>query len=377
MAILKMVLFGALFAFSLSESVRTFYFRAGLRWQYVLLLSFIASAFFTPIAKTIAIRLDMIDKPGTRKAHRNPTPLLGGLAIQASFAVALLVNNVFLPQMKVLLVGATLVFLVGLWDDIRPLHPGLRFLLQLLVSLYVILVGDIRLTFFSGYAWSSLINVPLTALWIVGLTNAMNFIDGLDGLAAGLSVIIALFLGAVAFMSDHPAMGWFAVALVGACLGFLIYNFRIRRPALIFLGDAGSTFLGFTLAGLAVLGRWSTESTFVSIVVPILVMGILIFDITYVTFSRIRNRRQLGLLKAVSLPGRDHLHHRLLRMGFLPKEAVIIIFTLATCFGVSALIIMDQNIIRAILGLVQAILLLGVFVVIMLKGRDIEGACRR
>jgi UDP-GlcNAc:undecaprenyl-phosphate GlcNAc-1-phosphate transferase len=341
------------------------------------LISFVGTIFFTPVAQAAAARFGILDRPDPRKAHQEATPLLGGLAVQASFAVALLVNNVFLPQMKVLLIGATLIFLVGLWDDIRPLHAGLRFLFQTAVSLFVILAGGVSLTFFSGAPWAPLLNVPLTVLWIVGLTNAMNFFDGLDGLAAGLSMIIAAFFGLVAFLGDQPAMGWFAVAMVGACLGFMPYNFRFRRSAQIFLGDAGSTFLGFTLAGLAVLGRWSTVSPFVSISVPVLILGVLIFDISYVTLSRIRNRQGNGLLRAVSKPARDHLHHRLIRMGFLPKEAVFIIFTLSTCFGVSALIIMDQNIIRALLGLVQALLVLGVFVVLMLKGRESDDAGQR
>lgn len=367
---LKTVFYGILFVLLLAEPVRAFYFRSGLRWQYILLLSFVGALFFTPLARGLAIRFRILDSPGQRKAHLEITPLLGGLAVAAAFAVALLVNNVFLLQMKSLLVGAMLIFLIGLWDDIRPLNAGVRFLCQIFVALYVILFGGISLTFFSQQDWSPLLNVPLTALWIVGLTNAMNFFDGLDGLAAGLSVVNASFFGTVAFLSDQPSLGWFAVAIVGSCLGFLPYNFRLRRSAVIFLGDAGSTFLGFTLAGLAVLGRWSTVSPFVSVSVPILIMGILIFDISYVTLSRIRNRQANGILTAITNPGRDHLHHRLLRMGFLPKEAVFIILTLSTCFGVSALIIMDQNIVRAMLGLTQALLVLGVFVVLMLKGRE-------
>jgi UDP-GlcNAc:undecaprenyl-phosphate GlcNAc-1-phosphate transferase len=375
--ILRIFISGALFVFLLTGGVRSFYFDSGLRWQYILLISFMGTIFFTPIARAAAARFGIVDKPDPRKAHQEATPLLGGLAVQASFAVALLVNNVFLPQMKVLLMGGTLIFLVGLWDDIRPLHAGFRFLLQVVVALFTIEAGGISLTFFSGAPWAPLVNVPLTALWIVGLTNAMNFFDGLDGLATGISIIIAAFFGTVAFLSNQPSMGWFAVALVGACLGFLPDNFRFRRSANIFLGDAGSTFLGFTLAGLAVLGRWSTVSAFVSISVPILILGVLIFDISYVTLSRIRNRKGDGLFRAVSRPGRDHLHHRLLRMGFLPKEAVFIILTLSTCFGVSALIIMDQNIIRALLGLVQALLVLGVFVVLMLKGRELDDSFER
>lgn len=357
--------------------VRAFYFGAGLRWQYILLLSFTGAIFFTPIARFIAVLCNVMDVPGDRKAHLKPTPMLGGMAVHASFATALLVNDVFLPQMKVLLAGAALIFLIGLLDDIRPLGAGFRFLCQVLVALYVIFFGDITLTFFSLQSWSPVLNVPLTVFWIVGLTNAMNFFDGLDGLAAGLSMIIAAFFGVAAFLSDQPAMGWFSVAIVGACLGFFPYNFRFHRSAEIFLGDAGSTFLGFTLAGLAILGRWSNASAFVSISVPILILGVLIFDVTYVTLSRIRNRHGNGLLRAVSTPGRDHLHHRLLRMGFVPKETVFIILTLSACFGVSALIIMDQNLIRALLGLAQAILVLGVFVVLMLKGRENNDSVQR
>lgn len=364
------------FALVLTGPVRRFYFQSGLRWQYILLLSFVGALFFTPLARFIAIRFGIMDTPGERKTHLEITPLLGGLAVQASFAVSLLVNNVFLPQMKVLLAGAALIFLIGLWDDIRPLNSGIRLLCQVIVALYVILAGGISLTFFSQQFWSPVFNVPLTVLWIVGLTNAMNFFDGMDGLAAGLSVMTAAFFGTVAFLNHQAALGWFAVALVGSCLGFIPYNFRFRRSATIFLGDAGSMFLGFTLAGLAILGRWSTTSSFVSIAVPILIMGVLIFDITYVTLSRIRNRRTRGIFAAISSPGRDHLHHRLLRMGFLPKEAVFIILTLCACFGVSALIIMDQNIVRAMLGLFQALLVLGVFVVLMLKGREREDSCQ-
>lgn len=370
--ILRIGVSGLLLGLLLTPQVRAFYFRSGVRWQYIFFLAFFAALFITPIARSLAIQLKIHDKPDWRKRHRAATPLLGGLAVQTAFALALIVNGVFLPKMTVLLTGSTMIFFLGLWDDVRPLKASFRFLCQILVSLYVVFAGDISLTFFSAYTWAPLINAPLTVLWLVGLTNSMNFFDGLDGLASGLAIISAAFLGSIAFLSNQPALGWFAVALVGACLGFIPYNFRLRGPALLFLGDAGSTFLGFTLAGLGIIGQWSVSSSFVSISAPILVFGILIFDMTYVTLSRIKNNRSDGILRAITSPGRDHLHHRLLQLGFLPKEAVFIIFSLSTCFGVSALIIMDQRVIQALLGLGQAILLLGVFVVIMLKGRDLH-----
>jgi UDP-GlcNAc:undecaprenyl-phosphate GlcNAc-1-phosphate transferase len=231
-------------------------------------------------------------------------------------------------------------------------------------------MGDIRLAFFQHLPLASVLNIPLTVLWIVGLTNAMNFFDGIDGLATGLSIIIAGFLGIIAFKTGQSALGCLTLTLAGACMGFLPHNFRFRKSALIFLGDAGSTFLGFTLAGLAVLGEWSDTSHFVSLTAPVLIFGILIFDTLYVNISRIKNRQANNFFELLTCANKDHIHHRLLFMGFARKEAAFTIFTIATCLAVSALIIMDQDFIDALLGLLQAGLVLGVVVVLMLKGRD-------
>lgn len=329
-----------------------------------------ACYFFTPLCRLIALKLNILDRPDWRKVHTEPTPLLGGLAVYAAFMSSLLLNSVFLPGMKIFLVGATLIFMMGLADDIRPLPALLKLLLQILISLFVILLGHIKLTFFFGAVWADALNIPLTVLWMVGLTNAMNFFDGVDGLAGAMAIISALFLGLLAFNTDQPALGWFAVAVVGASLGFMPHNFRFGRSALIFLGDGGSTFLGFTLAGLAVLGRWSDTSHFVSITAPILVFGILIFDMAYVNLSRIKNGQARTLLELLTCVNKDHLHHRLMVMGFARKEVVFIISTMSACLGVSALIIMDQDLVQALLGLLQAALIIGLVVTLMLKGRE-------
>jgi UDP-GlcNAc:undecaprenyl-phosphate GlcNAc-1-phosphate transferase len=263
-----------------------------------------------------------------------------------------------------------LIFLMGLADDVRPLPALLKLTLQVTVSLLVILWGDIQLTFFYHASWAKWVNVPLTLLWLVGLTNAMNFFDGIDGLAASLSIICSLFLGILAFNTFQPALGWFAIALMGACMGFMPHNFRLRESALLFLGDAGSTFLGFTLAGLAVLGNWSTTSRFVSLTAPVLVFGVLIFDMVYVTLSRIKNRGGRRPLDLLFSANKDHLHHRLLFMGFARKEVVFIVTTMSVCLGVSALIIMNQKFIDALLGLFQAVLIFGLIVALMLRGRE-------
>ena len=353
-----------------TPAIKSFYFSAGHRWQYIFLFSFLAAYFVTPFCRLLALRLSVMDRPDWRKIHDNPTPLLGGIAIFLSFSISLLLNGVFLPGMKVLLLGSTLIFLMGLLDDVRPLPALFKLGVQVLISLLVVLWGNIQLTFFFQASWAGLVNVPLTVIWLVGLTNAFNFFDGVDGLAASLSIITAFFLGAIAFNTFQPALGWFAVALIGACVGFMPYNFRFRQSALLFLGDAGSTFLGFTLAGLAVMGEWATDSHFVSLSSPMLVFGVFIFDMVYVTLSRIKNRTSNNVVGILLSPHKDHLHHRLIFMGFPRKEVVLIISTLCVCLGVSALIIMNQRFTDAILGLFQAVLILALIVALMLRGRE-------
>ena len=351
-------------------SVRSFFFNLVGRWQYIFLFSFLAACFLTPLCRALALKLKILDRPDWRKIHDQPTPLLGGVAIYVAFSVALLLNNVFLPGMKSLLLGATLVFVMGLIDDVKPLPALLKFVLQVGISLVVIFAGDMHLTFFYHSTWAPFVNIPLTVLWMVGLTNAMNFFDGIDGLASAMSIICALFLGILAFNTDQPALGWFAVASVGACVGFIPHNFRLGKSALIFLGDAGSTFLGFTLAGLAVLGQWSMTSQFVSLAAPVLIFGVLIFDMVYVNLSRIKNRQAKSFSELLTCVNKDHLHHRLLFLGFAGKEVVFIISTISVCLGMSAFIIMDQKFIEGLLGLFQALLILGLVVALMLKGRE-------
>lgn len=363
-------LIGLFLLFLATPRVKTFYFNAGLRWQYILVFSIVAAYFITPFCRLVALKLNIMDSPDWRKIHDRPTPLLGGLAVYLAFSAAILLNDVYYPGMKVLLFGASLIFVMGLIDDIRPLPAVVKLVLQILITLMVILLADIQLTFFYRASWAPIVNIPVTLLWIVGLTNAMNFFDGVDGLAASLSIISALFLGIIAFLTDQPSLGWFAVALVGACVGFMPHNFRFGRSASLFLGDAGSTFLGFTLAGLAVMGKWSTTSHFVSLSAPLLIFGILIFDMVYVNLSRLKNRQATSFLQLLTCANKDHLHHRLIFMGFARKEVVFIISTISVCLGVSALIIMKQDIIQALLGIFQALLIIGLIVTLMLKGRE-------
>lgn len=350
--------------------VKQFYFNSGLRWIYIILFSFLFSYFTAPFCRIIAQKFNILDKPDWRKIHHSPTPLLGGLSIYSAFIIALLLNNIYLPGMNILMFGATLVLIMGLWDDIHPIKAVIKLIIQVIIALIVIIGGNIQLTFFFQFSWAPLVNIPLTVLWIVGITNAMNFFDGMDGLATSMAIIAATFLGMIAFNTNQPALGWFSVALVGSCLGFLPHNFRFGKSARLFLGDAGSTFLGFTLAGLAVLGHWSNTSRFVSLTAPILIFSVLIFDMIYINLSRIKNRKAKNPLELLTCVNKDHLHHRLLFMGFARKEIVFIISILSACLGISALIIMKQRLTEALLGLFQAVLVLGLIATLMRKGRE-------
>lgn len=365
----RIILWSVLVLLTLPQ-VKSFYFRAGLRWQFILLYAFVAAYAFSPVCRHLALRLNILDRPGWRKVHDRATPLLGGVAVFGAFLLSLVLNGVFLPGMGTLVIAGTVIFLVGLWDDVHSLPPIFRLGVQLGAAMYVILVGEIQLklipnTLVIGH-W---VNIPLTVLWLVGLTNAMNFFDGIDGLAAGLSAIISVFLGVIAFKSDQPALGWMVVAMTGACIGFIPHNFIPGRSARLFLGDAGSTFLGFTLAGVAVFGEWSDTSHFVSLTAPVLIFGVLIFDMLYITLSRIKNRKVSKIFEPLATASQDHLHHRLMGMGFARKEAAFAIFTMSVCLGVSALIIMDGRPLDALLGLFQAVLLFTVIVSLMFKGR--------
>ncbi|MBW1802927.1 MAG: undecaprenyl/decaprenyl-phosphate alpha-N-acetylglucosaminyl 1-phosphate transferase, partial [Deltaproteobacteria bacterium] len=188
---------GMVILFLASPVVKTFYFNSGLRWQYIFLFAFLTAYFATPLCRILALRYHILDRPDWRKIHDVPTPLLGGLAVYIAFSFSILLNGIFLPGMNVLLLGATLILFMGIVDDAYPLPALLKFILQMAIALIVILLGKIQLTFFYNASWAPIINIPLTLLWIVGLTNAMNFFDGIDGLAASLSITSAFFLGII------------------------------------------------------------------------------------------------------------------------------------------------------------------------------------
>jgi UDP-GlcNAc:undecaprenyl-phosphate GlcNAc-1-phosphate transferase len=352
--------------------VRRYFLDVGYRWLFMLLLSFTVSFCLTPVFGWLAHRLNILDRPGSRKLHTMATPLLGGSAVFIAFLTVILINGIFSLKLWCILGAAVLIFAVSLADDCREISAGLKLLVQIACSAFVICFGIVLKVVPENLGLvAQLSNIFLTLIWIVGITNAMNFFDGMDGLAAGLGAIISLFLGGVAFQTEQPLLGWIAVAMLGSCLGFLPYNFRKNGKASIFLGDSGSTVIGFILACVAVYGDWAETSPMVALTSPLLIFWVLIFDMIYITVDRILTGKVLSLRQWIEYVGRDHLHHRIAYTLGGQKKSVLFIYLLSFCLGASALLIRNAQFFDAILLLVQASIFVVLITILERRGRTL------
>jgi len=282
----------------------------------------------TPLARHVALRMGVMDQPSARKVHANPIPLLGGVAIYGAFIVAILVfgNRFRLYEAFSILVGASLMSFLGLWDDRRSLSPLFKLVCQILAASILVLTG-VRIGTFP-WEW---INVVVTVGWVVVITNSMNLLDNMDGLSGGVGATAAIYFLLLAAMNDQYLVGAVSAALVGACLGFLVYNFN---PASIFMGDAGTLFLGFILAAVGIKLRFPEGIQIVTWMVPVLILGLPLFDTALVIVSRLRRG-----LNPLTTPGKDHLSHRLVALGCTQREAVLICYLVCAGLGVVALFI--------------------------------------
>ena len=360
---------GLLVAALLLPGVRGQFFAAGYRWVYVLVLSFCASVLATPIVRGLAHQFGVLDQPDVdRKIHDRPTALLGGIGIWIAVVGALVANNVWPAGLAAVLATATLLMVFSAADDVRPLGSWLKFGIFLLSSGLAVHAGAQAQIFPPGVIGTSL-NVMLSFVWILGIFNALNFLDGMDGLAAGLAAVIAVFMGMVAFETGQPAIGWAAAAIAGACLGFLIYNFRPGARATIFLGDAGSNFLGFMLASLALLGFWADADPLVAISNPILIFSVLIYDMTYITVARIASGKVRSFFEWIDYVGQDHLHHRIAAVLDGRTKAVVFILLMNVCMGIAALELRAAEPGTAALLLVQAFVILVLVTMLERRGK--------
>jgi len=294
-----------------------------------LLSAFVVTFISMPFVIKLAYKIGAVDQPDIRKVHSRAMPRLGGLAIFSSFLICMVfiikVSGPFLG----LIYGACIIFLVGFLDDIFQLSPWAKLFGQVVaaaVAIYFGIVVQFVTNPFDGLLNLGILSIPVTFLWIVGISNAINLIDGLDGLAAGVSGIAAVAMGVVAIVQGEPVVSWAAFVLAAAILGFLPYNFY---PAKTFMGDGGSNFLGFALACLAVMGT-AKSAAVISLFIPVLALGIPIFDTFFAVIRRINNK------SPIFMPDKDHLHHRLLALGMSHRRSVLLIYAASGFFGTVA-----------------------------------------
>jgi UDP-GlcNAc:undecaprenyl-phosphate GlcNAc-1-phosphate transferase len=347
---------------------------------FAFLGALVAALLLTPAARRIALRMDVMDKPGGRKKHASATPLLGGMAIYASFSISVLAGLLLWSGLTegitadtplnwrslglMVIGGGFLVAVTGLLDDLLDLTARLKLLLQSLsavaVGVYFVLMGAQLSLFLTGspLAWLA---APITIVWLVGITNSVNLLDHADGLSAGVSAVAAFFFAIINLLAGNDAVAFICAALAGAAVGFLVFNFN---PASIFMGDCGSNFLGFTLGTVAVLGVYTPDGSIreLSVFSPLLVLAVPLLDTLLVTLRRIRARAPIWK------GDRNHLAHRLLRMGFSHREAVMLLWVVGLLMGILALLLPTLKPYQAVLVFAHAIVFSGMFAFFVHKG---------
>ena len=291
----------------------------------------------TPLVRYAALRLGIMDQPSARKIHSAPVPLMGGAAIYVAFiaALALWGERSYVNEVVGIFVGATLVSIVGALDDSRGLGSYLKLLFQVAAASILILSG-VQVRLFDGF-----LDIILTLLWVVGVTNAFNLLDNMDGLSSGVATIAAAFFTLLAAMSDQYLVGTLAAALCGACIGFLVYNWN---PARVFMGDTGSLFLGFLLAAVGIKLRFPANSASITWMIPILVLALPVFDTTLVFFSRLRRGKN-----PLTTAGKDHVSHRLARRTGSQREAVLLCYLITGGTGLTSIFLTQANLQEALI----------------------------
>ncbi|MBN1981409.1 MAG: undecaprenyl/decaprenyl-phosphate alpha-N-acetylglucosaminyl 1-phosphate transferase [Chitinivibrionales bacterium] len=333
---------------------------------YPLIISFLVTYLLIPVMIRVGHRYHIVDVPDAqRKFHKTATPLTGGIALFCGFIGALLFNFRFSVEMKAILITSAIVFIMGIVDDRYGLSARIRLCIQVITSLIVIFFG-VRVSFVPEWFDGYYVEVLFTLVWILGITNSMNFIDGMDGIASGSCIIYSFFFALIAYFTNQSYMLFIALALLGSCLGFFPYNYRHKKSAHIFLGDSGSTFLGFLIANLAIIGEWGYS--IIDLAIPVLVLSVLIFDTTLTTFLRIYRKQVRTFKQWIDFTGRDHFHYQLHAIG-LPKRLLIAIYFMANvAFGLAAVEVLFSNILISVVVLLHCIVLFIIIGIILVHG---------
>lgn len=308
-------------------------------------IAMLVSFAITPLIRKVAVRIGAIDIPkDERRVHKKPMPLIGGMAIYIAFITGIVIKKGPITYSELgIVLGATIITIGGILDDLKDIRPAQKLLFQLSAAACIIIFG-IKIELLTNPFSDSIqffdigvLSIPISILWIVGVTNAINLIDGLDGLAAGISLISALTITLIAVLTGRAEAAALVCVLSGAILGFLPYNFN---PASIFMGDTGSQLLGFLLAAISIEGTIKSAAAF-TIAVPILAMGLPIFDTIFAMIRRKVNGRP------IMQGDRGHLHHRLLDLGLSQKQAVLIMYLISGLLGGISIIAMEISTINS------------------------------
>ncbi|MGN7387177.1 glycosyltransferase family 4 protein [Sporosarcina sp. SAFN-015] len=320
--------------------------------------AFIASIILTPLVIKFAFRIGAVDHPNYRKVHASVMPRIGGMAIFGAFVIGYLLLRPSDEHAIGILVGAVIIIITGFLDDMLEITAKAKMLGQMAAAIVVVTWGGLQIEFinlpFFGPIDFGYLSIPITILWIVGITNAINLIDGLDGLAAGVSTIALISISVMAMIMGEMFVVATAAILAASALGFLFYNFH---PAKIFMGDTGALFLGYMISVLALLGYKNV--TMISLIIPIIILGVPISDTFFAIIRRVRMKQK------ISAPDKSHLHHCLLRAGFSHRQTVLIIYGLAILFGVAAVLFSQATVWGAIVLIIVMLLAIELFVEII------------
>ncbi len=329
------------------------------------LISGIFVYFTMPYFRKLATRFRIMDFPARRKVHKRVTPLIGGAAIYCGFVLGLALVPGAIPNSWIFLLASSAIFLLGLGDDIKGLGAKFRLATQFFASLAVIIFCD-RINFLPPSMWGDFLEITVSLVWMIGVTNAFNYLDGLDGLAAGSAVICLASFAAVLRRPEQPFLFASCAVLAASCLGFLPYNFRKKK---VFLGDAGSTFLGFVLAGIGLLGYWA-EGDPIKISIPILILGVPIFDMVFTTVMRVWEGKVKTVAGWLKYAGRDHFHHYLSDLGLKDFGSVGFIYFATLSLGISAIMVSRQSMpVMALLSILQASMVFAMIGILIVFGK--------
>ena len=330
-----------------------------------LVVALLVALVATPVVKSLAFKMGAVDVPkDNRRLHDHPIPRMGGLAIFLGFLLSVLLFLDLDEQLRGMLLGATIIVVLGIFDDIYSLGAKLKFLIQIGAALVAVLSGNVIETLSNPNVFSSdlywdlgWLSIPVTVLWIVAITNAVNLIDGLDGLACGVSTISSMTLLVIALVVSEGNVAILMAALAGGCIGFLPYN---MNPAKIFMGDTGSTFLGYILAVVSIQGLFKFY-TIISFAVPFLMLGLPIFDTAFAFIRRIAHGQ------SPMHADRSHVHHRLIDMGFNQKQAVAVLYIISAILGLSAVLLTTTSVLFYVPFLLLFSVLTGLLTGLVLK----------